>query len=333
MLKKINPHLKPPSLSECTLCRKTQPQEAFPPTPSFFYPSGRLPLCYTCIESYLSSNDYSWQSFDKLCQYADVAFSPSELERAILLTPKSVFSTYLNFLAGTPYEVLEWSDLHREFRRLQADGIIDQALPLLSEKRQRELRDRWGHNYDDEELTYLERLYTGLTSSQNISGDLQADQAQKLCKLSLEIDSQIRSGNPVDKLLGAYERLVKIGDFTPQNTKSAQDFDSVGELYRWLEKRGWVNTIHDGTPIDIVDRTINNIIENNTRLYTNESDIGEEITRRIEALHSLKDLDSFYDETFTPDPDLPLVPGEEEGFSVELTPPTESSPPPFKNLL
>ena len=46
---------------------------------------------------------------------------------------------------------------------------------------------------------------------------------------------------------------------------------------------------------DIVDETIKNIQSYNQRLYTNESGIGDEITRRIEALKTIKDLENYYD--------------------------------------
>ena len=62
------------------------------------------------------------------------------------------------------------------------------------------------------------------------------------------------------------------------------DFDSVGELIKWLEKKGWRCRYYDGVTKDIVDETIKNIQAYNQRLYINESGIGEEISRRIEAL-------------------------------------------------
>jgi len=43
----------------------------------------------------------------------------------------------------------------------------------------------------------------------------------KLCKLSLAIDSAIRSGENIDKLLGSYEKIIKVGEFTPKNIKNA----------------------------------------------------------------------------------------------------------------
>ena len=104
-------------------------------------------------------------------------------------------------------------------------------------------------------------------ATQNVSGALQVDQALKLCKMSYEIDSRIRSGEDFDKILASYDKLVRIADFTPKNAKNANDFDSVGELYRWLEKRGWKNKYYDGATRDVVDETIKNIQAWNQRLY------------------------------------------------------------------
>ena len=131
-------------------------------------------------------------------------------------------------------------------------------------------------------------------ATQNVSGALQVDQALKLCKMSYEIDSRIRSGEDFDKILASYDKLVRIADFTPKNAKNANDFDSVGELYRWLEKRGWKNKYYDGATRDVVDETIKNIQAWNQRLYTEESGIGDEITRRIEALKTAKELEDNY---------------------------------------
>ena len=131
--------------------------------------------------------------------------------------------------------------------------------------------------------------------TQNISGALQGDQALKICKISLEIDSRIRSGSDFDKMLASYDKLVKTAEFTPKNVKNASDFESTGELIHWLEKRGFKNKFYDNVTRDIVDETIKNIQSYNQRLYTNESGIGDEITRRIEALNSIKEMENYYD--------------------------------------
>jgi len=92
-------------------------------------------------------------------------------------------------------------------------------------------------------------------------------------------------------MLGSYEKLVKIGEFTPKNAKNAEDFDSVGELFAYLEKTGFVNKFYDGVKRDIVDITMNNIQTFCQRLYTQEPGIGEEIDKRIESLKMAKDIE------------------------------------------
>jgi hypothetical protein len=114
--------------------------------------------------------------------------------------------------------------------------------------------------------------------------------------MSYEIDNRIREGSDFDKLLSSYDKLVKAAEFTPKNVKNINDFDSVGELIKWLEKRGWKNTFYDGVTRDIVDETIKNFQNFNQRLYTNESGIGEQITERINGLKSVKQIEdeSYY---------------------------------------
>ena len=96
-------------------------------------------------------------------------------------------------------------------------------------------------------------------------------------------------------MLTAYDKLVKTAEFTPKNTKNASDFDSVGELMKWMEKRGHVTRFYDNVTRDIVDETIKNIQAWNQRLYTNDSSIADEINNRIEALKNIQKVENFYD--------------------------------------
>lgn len=281
-------------LKKCTVCGQSFGPESFAPTKSIFYPDGALPICNDCLESYLEDTGCSWDAVDKICQYADIPFIPSEWEKIHSMNPHGAFGKYAEVFLNEEYEGIGWDDYFKEFQKLKEEGAIEQELPLLKEEQRKELENRWGANYDDEALFYLENLYKGLMATQNVSGALQVDQALKLCKMSYEIDSRIRSGEDFDKILASYDKLVRIADFTPKNAKNANDFDSVGELYRWLEKRGWKNKYYDGATRDVVDETIKNIQAWNQRLYTEESGIGDEITRRIEALKTAKELEDNY---------------------------------------
>lgn len=281
-------------LKKCSLCGQSFGPENFAPTKSVFYPDGALPICNDCLEGYLEDTGYSWDAIDKICQYTDIPFIPSEWEKIHSINPNSTFGKYAEVFLSEEYEGLGWDDYFKEFQKLKEEGTIEQKLPLLGDEQRKQLKNRWGANYDDEALYYLENLYKGLMATQNVSGALQVDQALKLCKMSYEIDNRIRGGEDFDKILASYDKLVRIADFTPKNAKNANDFDSVGELFRWLEKRGWKNKYYDGATRDVVDETIKNIQAWNQRLYTEESGVGDEITRRIEALKTAKELEDNY---------------------------------------
>ena len=279
----------------CSICGGTFGPEGFIKTKSLFYPDGYLPMCADCIKQLLIEHNFDWDLVDKLCRYADIPFIPAEFERLHESNGDNVFQVYADVFLSSEFEGLGWKQYYEEFLRFKEKGHIEDELPILKEEKRKQLKEKWGSNYDDEELQYLENLLDGLLQTQNISGALQFDQALKICKISLNLDSKIREGADFDKLMGSYDKLVKTAEFTPKNVKNASDFESTGELIKWLEKRGFKSKFYDNVTRDIVDETIKNIQSYNQRLYTNESGIGDEITRRIEALKTIKDLENYYD--------------------------------------
>ena len=290
-IKQITPFI----VKTCSICGGTFGPEGFIKTKSLFYPDGYLPMCADCIKQLLIEHNFDWDLVDKLCRYADIPFIPAEFERLHESNGDNVFQVYADVFLSSEFEGLGWKQYYEEFLRLKEKGHIEDELPILKEEKRKQLKEKWGSNYDDEELQYLENLLDGLLQTQNISGALQFDQALKICKISLNLDSKIREGADFDKLMGSYDKLVKTAEFTPKNVKNASDFESTGELIKWLEKRGFKSKFYDNVTRDIVDETIKNIQSYNQRLYTNESGIGDEITRRIEALKTIKDLENYYD--------------------------------------
>lgn len=285
---------KPFILKTCSRCNGSFGPDAFSETKSFFYKDGYLPICNSCIEEYLVENNFDWEAVDKVCQYTDIPFVPSEFERLHEMNGDKVFPVYAKVFLSSDYNGLDWGVYFRRFKELKEAGLIDDELPVIKEKKLSQLKEKWGANYDEEELHYLEGLYDGMLQTQNVNGALQDDQAKKLCKISLEIDSRIREGSDFDKILSSYDKLVKVAEFTPKNVKNATDFDSVGEVFRWLEKRSWVNKFYDGVTQDVVDETMKNIMNFNQRLYVNESGITEEIERRLSALKNAQELENYY---------------------------------------
>ena len=231
---------------KCGKCGIVQPGEAFARTHSIFYPDGYLPICNDCVNLYLREADYAWDAIDRLCQWAGIPFIVKEWTRLEELNGSDkTWPVYAKVFADDTYQGLGWDDYNKQYKRLREVSMLEDEIPLVNQKKMDDLRRKWGSNYSDEELVYLEDLYKGLLVTQNVNGALQIDQAQKICKLSLEIDSRIRAGDKdVDKFLSSYDKLVKTAEFTPKNTKNATDFDSFAEVGMWLEKRGRQNKFY-----------------------------------------------------------------------------------------
>lgn len=275
----------------CAKCRSCRDLSCFPISRSLCAHSGYAPICNRCIDSMIAEADGNWSIVDKLCQVLDVPFVPQKWVEFYQTNPVGAFARYALIFRDQSYDNIGWSDYYKAFRELEAEGDIESELPLLSAARERQLREKWGANYDAEALHYLEGLYEGLMATQNVNGSLQLDQAKKICKMSYEIDKRIEEGSDFDKLLGSYDKLVKAADFTPKNVKNPNDFDSFGEAIKFLEKRGWHNPYYDGVTRDVVDETIKNMQSFNQSLYINESGIGEEITQRLQALQNATKLE------------------------------------------
>lgn len=295
---RLNPKIPEQNLfmKRCIRCGGQFGPENFSPSHSIFSEHKTLSLCNDCLKDYLRVNECSWRAVDKICQQADLPFVIDVWTQIYEESGVDGLPIYLSLVAsGKEYEGISWGDYFEEYKKLREEGRLAENLPGLKDERRKELKEKWGANYDDEALNYLENLFKGLMSTQNISGALQLDQAIKICKISYEIDNRITEGADFDKILASYDKLVRTAEFTPKNTKSAGDFETVGELVHWMEKAGFRAKYYNNVTNDIVDSTLKNVQNFNRNLYINESGIGDEISRRIEALKTVERLDNYYD--------------------------------------
>lgn len=316
---------KPATVTKrCEKCGRAMPSSQFSIGRSWVFTDGLLPICNECIAEYINAGDGNWEQVDKICQWANIPFIVKEWDRVSQITlPSETWAAYAKIFSSQDYDSLGWGDYYRQYKKLKECGLIEEEIPEVRDRRYSDLRRKWGENYDDDELNHLEDLYRGLMNTQNINGALQIDQAQKLCKLSLEIDNRIRAGDKeVDKFMSSYDKIIKSAEFTPKNAKNATDFDSFAEVAYWLEKHGKINKFYDDVTRDVIDEAIKNIENYNQRLYVNEGGIGEEITQRLRALNAanvMEQNNGVYDiqPDFNPDEydnDAYVIDGENEEF-------------------
>mgnify|MGYP000879550873 CR=1 FL=1 len=276
----------------CTKCKDEKTTAHFIAVNSLLH-SGSLPICRECLAKMISSapEKERWNVIDKICQWADVPFLPGEWEKLYQANGKDTLGVYIAIFRTEQYKTLDWMTYNNVYLQLLEEGHVEDAIPELREKRLQDWRRKWGMGYDEEQLEYLENLHLGLINSQNVVGALNEDQALKLCKISLIIEEKIRGGVDFTKDLKAYDELAKLSNLTPKNVKDANEFDSFGEVYAYLEKTGWQNKYYDGAVRDEVDNTEKNIKNWVRYLYINETGIAEEIEQRINNLKVAAELE------------------------------------------
>ena len=255
--------------------------------------NGSLPICRECLAKMISTapDEEKWNVIDKICQWADVPFVSGEWEKLYQANGKDTLGVYIAIFRSEKYNTLDWMKYNKAYLQLLEENRVEDGIPELREKQLKDWRQKWGVNYDEEQLEYLENLHQGLLNSQNVVGALNEDQSLKLCKISLIIEEKIRAGVDFTKDLKAYDELAKLSNLTPKNVKDANEFDSFGEVYAYLEKTGWQNKYYDGAVRDEVDNTEKDIKNWNRYLYVNETGIAEEIEHRINNLKIAAELE------------------------------------------
>lgn len=283
-------------LIECDRCHAPKAKNAFFPTNNPFFPTKLLNICRECVCKMLGEHPNDLMFADKLCQWADIPFDPDEWIKLYETNIDNTFAIYHALYKSESQSTVGWLEMNKKWEKAFKEGSLEREIKFFDKERLLQLKIKWGYNYDDSQLQYLEQLYEGILQSQNVNGVLQVDQALKICKISLIIDEKIREGAPFKDFLETYDKLVKISDFTPKNAKNANNFDSAGEIFAYLEKTGWMNKYYDGVSRDIVDKTMKNIQAWLRNLYINETGISDDIEHKIEALKIAKQLEDQADQ-------------------------------------
>lgn len=270
----------------CQRCGLEQNSAAYIATNSIIH-NGSLPICRKCLAKQLDEANAAgelWNVANKICQWADVPFVPEKFNEIYAGSGRDALGVYCSLFRQKPYNTLDWTMYNEVYLQVQEENRVEDALPQVKEAQFRKLQSKWGSNYLENELEYLENLHQGLLDSQNIVGALNEDQALKLCKISLVIENKIRANEDFDKDLRAYDSLSKLANLTPKVVKDANEFNSIGELCAYLEKKGIKIDYYDGAVRDEADFALKDIKMWNQYLYVNETGVAEEIEQRIENL-------------------------------------------------
>ena len=282
---------------KCCSCNRDQPLNSFTKVRSKFFNDGMLTICDDCLDLMIKQTkpENQWEKVNKMCQWADVPFVPEEWEKIRQGGNSQLFNRYCRIFKAKEFDTVPWSEYNEVYIKLHQTGDLVDEVPGYTENKYKNLVKKWGSGYDTEQLDRLEELFNETMATQNINTGNQIDQVKKICKTSLLIDERIEENQPYKDLMDSYEKLIKVADLAPKNTKNSNDFDSTGEVFGYLEKKGWVNRWYDGAVRDEVDETIKNTQNWIRKLCLSESTLTEEILQKLNNLSSMEEdgFDSF----------------------------------------
>lgn len=142
----------------------------------------------------------------------------------------------------------------------------------------------------------MESLYEDIEKTQSIVTAIQRDNAKKMCMLSLKIEEAIINDsdgdtNKVKAYISAYNDLAKTADFTPKSAKNIGDFESFGEVARWIEQRGYKTDYYSFEDKDEIDFLIKDIQLYLRRIVVGESNIKDELNDKLDQVIRLAELE------------------------------------------
>ena len=307
-------------MRRCIKCNIEKNLIQFLPTKSKLFDEQFSTICRDCAARAIDNvpKEKRWKVVNKLCQWMDIPFLPQQWNELYEKNGFDAFGMYVSMFKNQEYETLDWETYNIMFLKLKEEERVEDAIPELKKNKLKLKRQRWGIDYDEIELEYLDNLYNGIVSTQSVVGSEQEDKAKKLCKIALRIEDKIRAGGDIDKDIRSYDMLSKSANFTPKSSESGEDFDSLGELFAYLEDSGWINKYYQDEIKDIVDETIKQYSLWVQNLYIKETGMAEEIQERIEQLKVSKDL---IDEQYERDIQTALdVESEDELSNEEFNP-------------
>ena len=278
----------------CIKCKREQPLELFQSTPSKFFPAGKSFICTPCLEAMTPQDDLG--EVDRVLRWLDLPFDLNKWTQLYAQHQDHTFTAYFNLLYDEHYEGKQWQDETERWRQARAEGTIDDEIKALNEAKLKKLRKEWSASYKPEQLLWLDKFYNNIIATQNVSTPILQEKARDFCEIQLHIKEGLRAGVDVKKLMDAADNIVKVYHFDAANSKSAADFESVGELMVYYGKKGWHPNWHM-EPQDSIDFMMENIQNYLKRLVLNEGNFAEQVedkkarynmTERLEQIENEK---------------------------------------------
>lgn len=243
--------------------------------------------------------NYTWADSDRLNQEANVRLqmmggsAGTEEEQEHIKEAyengeisEAQYKTYIQTTAPEPrFEQISGQIKEVEGGFPQDVELIDVGADLTAEDKVY-LAMKWGKMYSAADWVALEKMYNDFQNSFDIQDAATDKTLMFICKTSLKMDQALDIGDfdTYQKLSKVYDAQMKSSKFTAAQNKDekTKQFDAIGELVAYCEKtKGAIPEYVIDTPLDIVDKVIDDLQAYTRNLITSDSGLAQQIEEYI----------------------------------------------------
>lgn len=277
-------------------------------------------ICQNCLNKSLDVSRV--EHFTFFCRTFNLPFNPTLYINIYNRQKTNTFRTYVEELVETKEFSFEdrvsdkWAEVEKEWSKIKTYQDMLLKIRPIRESFEERGRLKWGADKTFAELVQLENLFINTIKMYNITDPMRLDAIKKACKVSIAIDELIESGEAksIKDYTAAYQSFLKVAQIDELGQVASEGaIKTVADLYKYMEKNGFVFTFYDKEERDIVDRTINDIkqsikqeILNATGLTTQFEEMVDKFRKKEEEeiesiayaetpLHELLGADDAYD--------------------------------------
>lgn len=276
----------------CPKCKREQDATEYVEVRSKYHCGGRTNICISCLERLTDPTDLD--DVDRLMRWLDMPFLISQWTSLYERYKDDTLRAYLKIVRDTDnYASLDWAATNEQWKLARENNSLVDQIHGANDAWLREMEIKWPAEMErtPDDYHYLENFYQDIINTQNLITATQRDDAKRLAELGLLINKKIRAGIEARDEMAMYHNIIKTEGFEPKNAKSSSDFDSVGEIYKWLGERGWRPNWHQ-EPQDSVDFTMKQVQLYLKRLVDGETSLGDQVEDRKHQLELAERLDN-----------------------------------------
>lgn len=270
----------------CNKCKRSISMLQFYNTNSELFSDGKVPFCKSCLKEMMPEDDLD--SVKTVLRQIDKPFLIEVWKKAESSKNNTIGEYFRAINSLHQYRDLTWEDsihydehdniVDREIAKAKAstDTKVEEIDEVETEhgtiKVTKEMRSKWG-NYSNRDIIEMEKLFKEMERANDISTPQHKRQLFFYCKLTVLMDKALEENDfgGYEKLSRQFDTLTKSSGFRPIDKKDTSGgIRTFSQIYEEVEKDGFIEPYPIQARQDIVDRTIQYILNYQLKLLNQE---------------------------------------------------------------